>query len=468
VFDAGVPYCRTSTHGRVLGLPSCIAAGFGVALACVLAAGFFSFLAVSARTSATAALTHTLGNQLAVEEIESAMLVSDVALDAYLATGEDRHLARHLRARGKIAPALVELRNHVKGEPDESGMFEGFEPDLQLALDEHVRALALLESEGRDAARRLRAAGDGLAALRRAKDALEALENHETVELAVRQGVRTRTVLVSNVVFTAALIGLVLLVFAGARLMRAEIAARERHAEEREAALAFQQRLVAVVGHDLRNPLTGVLAWGISLARVPGASEEVRRIGARVVGAARRMERLIRDLLDWSRVQAGVPVPVEPRDADVFDLCRIVAEELSPSAGGRIALSREGDTRAVVDPDRIEQVISNLVTNALKYGPPGRPVTLRVAGADAEVRVEVGDEGGGIPLADQAALFEAFRRRAGELHAAESLGLGLFIVRTLTEAHGGAVELSSRPGEGTTFAVRLPRVPRAADRAIAS
>jgi signal transduction histidine kinase len=463
-----MPSRRTSTHGRVLGLPRGIAAGFGVALACVLAAGFFSFLAVSARTAATAALTHTLGTQLAVEEIESAMLISDVALDAYLATGEDRHLARHLRARGRIAPALLELRNQVKGEPEESGILERLEPDLELALDEHVRALALLESEGRDAARRLRAAGDGIAALRRAKDALEGLENHETVELAVRRGVRVQTVLVSNVVFTAALVGIILLVLAGARLMRDEIAARERHAEEREVALAVQQRLVAVVGHDLRNPLSGVLAWGTALARIPGAGEEVRRIGGRVVAAAGRMERLICDLLDWSRVQAGVPVPVAPREADVFDLCRTVAEELSPSDGGRIALSRDGDTRAVVDPDRIEQVISNLVTNALKYGPAGRPVTLRVAGADAEVRVEVGDEGGGIPVADQAALFEAFRRRAGERHAAQSLGLGLFIVRTLTEAHGGAVEVSSRPGEGTIFAVRLPRVPRVADRAIAS
>jgi signal transduction histidine kinase len=146
-------------------------------------------------------------------------------------------------------------------------------------------------------------------------------------------------------------------------------------------------------------------------------------------------------------------------DGDVADVCHRVAEELSDSQVARIRIEREGDSSAVFDPDRLEQVVANLVSNALKYAPADTPVHVRVVGGEAEVRVEVRDEGPGLPPEVEAGLFEPFRRGPGAAKGDGSLGLGLFIVRTLADAQGAKVEVDSAPGRGTAFTVRIPRKP---------
>jgi signal transduction histidine kinase len=166
------------------------------------------------------------------------------------------------------------------------------------------------------------------------------------------------------------------------------------------------------------------------------------------------MERLIRDLLDWSRVQGGVPIPISTREADLHAVCQRIADEHRDREGDRIRVQREGDTRGVFDPDRMEQVVANLLSNALRYSPPETPVLVRAVGTPHELRLEVHDEGPGIPPEAQEHVFEPFRRGPGETGA--GVGLGLFIVRVLAEAHGGAVDLSSGPGR-TAFVVRFPR-----------
>jgi signal transduction histidine kinase len=264
-----------------------------------------------------------------------------------------------------------------------------------------------------------------------------------------------------RVLLWSAVVSLVGVALWANRLVREEIRGRARAAQDREEALALQQRLLAVVSHDLRNPLCGILiaAWGLSRA---GLAPQQDALARRIVGAGRRMERLIRDLLDWSRLHAGAPLPLARRDADLLEICREVAGELAPHDAARIQLEHEGDTRAVLDPDRLDQVVANLISNALKYGAPERPVRVRVAGDQREIRVEVADEGAGIPPDVQAAMFAPFWRGDHE-HAGSSLGLGLFIVRTIAEAHGGQVDVASGPAIGTTFAVRLPRAALAAD-----
>jgi signal transduction histidine kinase len=166
------------------------------------------------------------------------------------------------------------------------------------------------------------------------------------------------------------------------------------------------------------------------------------------------MESLVRDLLDWSRTQRGGPIPVSTRESELDEVCRRVADEFQERE--RIRVEREGDTRARFDPDRMQQVVGNLLVNALRYAPPGTPVVVRAVGASDEVRVEVHDQGRGIPPEEQPAIFEAFQRGRGEVGSGLGLGLGLFIVRAVAEAHGGRVDVTSAPGR-TTFVVRLPR-----------
>jgi signal transduction histidine kinase len=444
---------------RPLGLPLRIAIGFAAAIAAVLAAGLFSSLALSATAQSSALVEEAAARQLAVEELESALLVAHTALDAYLGTRDPAHRERHVRASSLVGPALDRLAVRGAGAfAWERGRVDRIAPEVAVLRGEHAAALAV--ADGGDFARALalRHEGAGRSALERAKAELEGLELSAERLARERQVVWTRSVRLSNAVFLLADGVLLVLIAFAARLVRDEVRAREEHEEARERALALQQRLMAVVSHDLRNPLTGILAAGWSLSRA-GLPHDESVLARRIVVAGRRMERLIRDLLDWSRLHGGGGIPVSVCDGDVADVCHRVAEELSDSQVARIRIEREGDSSAVFDPDRLEQIVANLVSNALKYAPADTPVHVRVVGGEAEVRVEVRDEGPGLPPEVEAGLFEPFRRGRGAAKGDGSLGLGLFIVRTLAEAQGAKVEVESAPGRGTAFTVRIPRKP---------
>ena len=455
-----------SAKPRWFGLPRRVAAGFVLAILSLVATATASMLAMSARTNAGRAIEHATENQLALEEVESALLVSDTALDAYVEGGSRRFRIRHLRARGKLRPALDHLIALGASEPMERSVLDRLLPQVGDVLDEQDRVLRLADIGDREGARALRRQVGTGPSLEQAHDVLEALERHEEQEIASRQYAWGRAHAVSNVVFHGAQAVLFVLVLIAARIVRDEIRAREAREAERAHALEVQQRLVAMVSHDLRNPLSGILtaAWALARTDLP---DDARRVLRRVAAAGRRMERLIRDLLDWSRANAGAEIPVYVREADLFDVCVRVAEDLGDARHARIELVHDGDTRAAFDPDRMEQVVANLLSNALKYGAPDRPVRLGAVGEDDSVRLEVRDEGPGIDPSIQAEMFEPFRRAPrGAPGAKGSVGLGLFVVHTLARAQGADVDVRSAPGQGTTFVVRVPRsavaaVPRA-------
>jgi signal transduction histidine kinase len=224
--------------------------------------------------------------------------------------------------------------------------------------------------------------------------------------------------------------------------------------------LALQQQLMAIVSHDLRNPLAAMKSAAALIARSEDVCDEHREDARRVVSNARRMERLIRDLLDFSRLRAGQPLPINPDRADLVDVCRRAVSDLGRDAEGRVTVEGLGEVEGDWDRDRLEQVVANLVSNALKYGPPQRPIRVVVDGGDGAVRLSVTDEGGALPAALHQAIFEPFQRGvSGDAQASRSAGLGLYIVRRIAEAHGGAAAVESAPGRGTTFTVTLPRRP---------
>jgi signal transduction histidine kinase len=443
---------------RWFGLPPRIAFGFGAALLSLAVAAGASYVALGAREAASRLVRHTAAAQLAVEELESALLVSHVALEAYVAGRDERHRAQLHRASAKIAPAVETLQRiseqqHVEERPRVARLAG----QVARVRSEHLRTLALVEANAPPGRALDPAARESLAgaaeALAIARETLDELEEAETGAHLGREAAWSRSVLLSNAVFLTAATALLLLVLLAARLVRDEIRGREAEGAARERALLVQRRLMAVVSHDLRNPLTGILAAGGALTRGNVAPEAVP-LARRIVSAGRRMERLIRDLLDWSRIHGGVPVPIQPREADLGEVARRIADELGERDATRVRVEHDGDTRAVLDPDRIEQVVANLLSNALQHAPAGTVVRVRTAGGPREVRVEVENGGPGIPPELQAEVFQPFRRGPGT--DGPGVGLGLFIVRSLVEAHGGTVELDSAPGR-TTFVVRLPR-----------
>jgi signal transduction histidine kinase len=182
-------------------------------------------------------------------------------------------------------------------------------------------------------------------------------------------------------------------------------------------------------------------------------ADQLAGIGRQAV----RLSRLLDDLLDVSRITAQ-RMKLEPEEVDLCDVVRDGAArygEDARRAGSAIELDTQGPARGRWDRLRIEQVVTNLVSNAIKYG-GGKPIQVRVEVEPRRARVIVRDQGIGIAPDDLPRIFQPFER-ASATGRAVSLGLGLFISRYLVEAHGGTIRVESRPGAGSTFTVELPR-----------
>jgi PAS domain S-box-containing protein len=237
-----------------------------------------------------------------------------------------------------------------------------------------------------------------------------------------------------------------------------DVTRRRRAEEEREQNERFRDLFVGMLGHDLRNPLSAVLT-GTSLAlRRAQLSEADSRTLHRVHAAGQRMARMIEQLLDFTRTRHGGGIPVLRKPIDMRELLLHVVDELggaNPEAA--IELEHRGPTDGAWDGDRLAQVFSNLIHNALQYG-HGEPVRVSVRGGDLEVVVSVHNGGDPIDPALLPAIFDPFRR--AEKRGADKksgLGLGLYISQQIVAAHGGAITVQSSAGEGTRFEVVIPR-----------
>ncbi|MBF5043901.1 PAS domain-containing sensor histidine kinase [Aggregicoccus sp. 17bor-14] len=233
--------------------------------------------------------------------------------------------------------------------------------------------------------------------------------------------------------------------------------------QEAQARLAFEERLIGIVGHDLRSPLAAVRMSASQLqapgALAPGLSGAQERAVARVERGARRIQAVITSLLDLTRARSGRGFPVAPAPADLDATLRQALEEVRVTYPGReLRYAHQGDTRGLFDEGRLAQVAVNLLENALKYGAPDRPVQLTCEGDAQALRFCVHNEGAPIPPELVAQLFQPFVRGPQSQDTVRvSVGLGLYIVREILQAHGGSIRVHSDEGSGTTFRVELPR-----------
>ena len=243
-----------------------------------------------------------------------------------------------------------------------------------------------------------------------------------------------------------------------ARLFEAERGARLRAETAEDEARRIgdlQERLVAVVSHDLRNPLAAITSGIDLLPKVGELDDRQAAVHASIQRVATSMEGLIRDLLDFSRARRRFEMPTSSQPSDMEEIARRVMGEIriaSPTADLR--LLTEGDQRGVWDPARIEQALSNLVSNAVQHG-RGSTVWIRSVGSREKLVLEVENGGPSIPAERLAVLFEPFQQ--GHADQPGHLGLGLFIVREIVRAHAGAIAVTSTAGGATTFRVELPR-----------
>jgi two-component system phosphate regulon sensor histidine kinase PhoR len=220
---------------------------------------------------------------------------------------------------------------------------------------------------------------------------------------------------------------------------------------------------LSVVAHELRTPLTALQGFSELLLTRTVEPARARRFLGHLHGEAERLGRIGGELLDIARIEAGrgpeltrADVPVAPlveRNVELF-----AAEHRRHRFAWEVAPT---DATVRADPDALDRMLKNLLSNAVKYSPRGGQVAVMVAPAFDRpdmIALAVRDEGVGIPAAQQARIFERYVRVANpETAGARGLGLGLAVVRALAEAHGGAVDVESRPGEGSRFRVLLPR-----------
>lgn len=232
---------------------------------------------------------------------------------------------------------------------------------------------------------------------------------------------------------------------------------RGRMIEELRDNLRSNELLAAILGHDLRNPLASILTAAELIGRKSG-DEGITRASERIVFSSQRMNRMIGQLLDYTRARQGLAIPVDPRPIDLGEVLRQVVDELQAAWPGRsVALEVMGETRGTWDADRMAQVASNLLGNAFEHGGVGGAVQVRVDGrSEHDVKVAVSNKGAIAPdlLAE---VFLPFRSNRPGHAQGRGLGLGLYITREIVRAHGGEIGVRSSPHEGTTFELTIPR-----------
>jgi signal transduction histidine kinase len=235
----------------------------------------------------------------------------------------------------------------------------------------------------------------------------------------------------------------------------AKVAAATRHLEQMDRA---KSTFVAIASHELRTPLTALLGFTELLSTRTFAPGEVRRLGTIVHRETQRLARLVDDLLDLSRLERGSPPELRRRALSPARALLNVSE-LFGDASARLQVECGTALPDVdADPDAVDRVLKNLVSNALKYSPPAAPVRLCAETDGSEqVRFVVEDRGPGIAAAALPHVFEPYYRAPGASGTAPGTGLGLAVVKALVEAHGGSIEASSEPGRGTRIAFTLPR-----------
>jgi signal transduction histidine kinase len=237
--------------------------------------------------------------------------------------------------------------------------------------------------------------------------------------------------------------------------------------EKAAAAVLLRDEFMAIISHDLRTPLSVIALNAARLGKMVPAGEgadQIRKMCLQIGDAADRIGRMVDDLLEAERMAlAKLRLPARP--GELRELARDAVELVAPLVAAQgISLSvalPEEPMVASFDRDRMLQVFSNLLANAVKYTPKGGVVQLTMEANDGYIRVSVSDTGTGIPAEQHERVFRRFTQVGG---GRGGVGLGLYIARRIVEAHGGKIGLVSRPGEGSTFFFTLPRVEKRTKR----
>ena len=234
---------------------------------------------------------------------------------------------------------------------------------------------------------------------------------------------------------------------------------RERQAAallDAQEAARFREQLVATVGHDLRTPITAIGLAAQLLQSDPALTDDQRELADSVRASAARAGRLIEQVLDFTRARLSREIPLNRKRSDLGRTVEEIINELRRvHPASTFDLRLKGDLTGEWDADRLGRVVANLANNAVAYGASNRPIAIAVEGCDGDaVRIEVRNEGNPISPENIERIFEPFQRASD---ASGGIGLGLYIIKRIVDAHHGTIGVESSEQSGTVFGIVLPR-----------
>ena len=476
-------------------------------LAVLIGAAFaLALLAMSDLRSSTNAQAHSKDVSTATLDLERVVNELESSLRGYFNSGKHGYLAAWRQARRSLPVALARVDRLVADEPAQRRQARRLANSTYAYVTEYGVPLIEIYDKAPQVARSGDVAGEGLT---RISDIRQELTNLLATEdnlaskreaSAKREAARAVSVGVAVLVLAAALLlafGVFLahgvvrpvrLVAAGAsRVAAGDLSTRlpERGAAElHELTEAFnamarslehgkreleaqneqlrqserlKSELVSIVSHELRTPLSGILGYSSLLLKREFDEEDARRYLEVINEQGQRLSSLVEEFLDVERVEAGrIELKEERFDLGALleDEARVIRAE-APKHRFDVAVG-ERPLRVLGDPDRLAQVYANLLANAVKYSPDGGVIEVRGDLSDSVVRVQVRDEGVGIPLEHQARIFTKFFRAEARESGFAGTGLGLAVSRDIVEAHGGRIGFLSTPGAGSSFWFELP------------
>jgi signal transduction histidine kinase len=411
-------------------------------------------------------MDHARRVQGALIVIRSALVDAEASQRGFLLDGDAESLEPFKNAEASLPPALADLKRLVA---DDEELTRRSAAELErLVSDKMAEIRQTIDLQGRGEAKAALdiARGDASkAAMGSVRRLISDMREREDKLLAKRTAAIRADFDRAIWIEAGAGIGLVALGFILLAIHR-DIARREVLENALREQAAFQERFIGILGHDLRNPLGAISLAAAHLRRSalpPPQSEMVKRLES----SAARMGRMIEQLLDVTRARLGDGIPVEAKaGTDLSEIVRAAVDELRaihPQAHIEVQADR---ICGHWDPDRLSQVVSNLVTNAIHYGQGA--IDVRVRRTEASAALEVRNDGRPIPEDVLPRIFEPFRRASKSENGSRGLGLGLFIAERIVVAHGGTIDVRSSQAQGTTFTISLPIAREGEERVIAA
>lgn len=225
--------------------------------------------------------------------------------------------------------------------------------------------------------------------------------------------------------------------------------------EERE----LRERFVSALSHDLRTPLAVVTMCALILKRKNEDADTIMEMADRISTSVARADRMIHDLLDASRIKAGLGLPLSVRECNLNECVKYVIKDLEELYGARFKIeSPAEEIQGFWDDMGIHRILENLVSNAVKYGTPYSTITIKLSSFDDTVEIQVKNEGAPITEGEQLNIFNHYSRtKSAENNGLTGWGIGLALVKGITEAHNGSVSVRSTQEDGTIFTVNMPR-----------